>query len=242
MSELESDSANDSKGVYLRPIRTYAVRMGRMTDSERRNYENFHHVWCLPFEHRTLNFVDLFLNDNPTVMEIGFGMGQATAQIAEEHPNINYIGCEVHVPGIGRLLGAIKQKQLKNIYIVDHDALEVLEAMIPVDSLSGYNIFFPDPWPKKRHHKRRLIMRPRTDLMVSRLAPEGYIYFVTDWEEYAEAALNELSATPGIHNKYESFALRQEWRPTTKFERKALDAGRKIYELLFVKDTEKTED
>lgn len=237
MNDLESDSKTAAgDNVRLRPIRTYAIRRGRMTDSERRNYEEFHHVWVVPFERRTLNFVELFANENPTVMEIGFGMGQATAQIAQENPAINYIGCEVHVPGVGRLLGAIKQRQLKNIYIIEHDALEVLDTMIPDEALAGYNIFFPDPWPKKRHHKRRLMMRPRTDLMVSRLAPGGYIYFVTDWEEYAGFALNELSATAGIHNKYAAFAPRQPWRPVTKFEKRGLDAGRNIYELFFVKD------
>ena len=110
--------------------------------------------------------------------------------------------------------------------------------MIPDNSLAGFHIFFPDPWPKKKHHKRRLLQRPRTDLLVSKLSPGGYIYFATDWEEYALSAFEELSCTEGIHNKYEKFAPHQEWRPRTKFEQKGLDAGREIFELVFVKDEE----
>ena len=165
-------------------------------------------------------------------------MGHATAQIAQDNPNMNYIGSEVHVPGVGRLLGEIKKRQLKNLYLIEYDALEILETMIPDNSLAGFHIFFPDPWPKKKHHKRRLLQRPRTDLLVSKLSPGGYIYFATDWEEYALSAVEELSCTEGIHNKYEKFAPHQEWRPRTKFEQKGLDAGREIFELVFVKDEE----
>ena len=169
-------------------------------------------------------------------MEIGFGMGHATSIIAENNPDINYIGSEVHVPGVGRLLGDIKTKQLKNLYIIEHDALEILETMIPDNSLAGFHIFFPDPWPKKKHHKRRMLQRPRTDLLAKKLAPGGYLYFATDWQEYAESALEELKMTEGLANKYEGYAPHQEWRPRTKFEQKGLDAGRDIYELFFVKE------
>ena len=228
----------DDHSIFRRPVRTYVIRAGRMTENEKRSYEELHHVWCIPFEHRTLNFTDIFNNTNPVTMEIGFGMGHATAQIAQDNPNMNYIGSEVHVPGVGRLLGEIKKRQLKNLYLIEYDALEILETMIPDNSLAGFHIFFPDPWPKKKHHKRRLLQRPRTDILVSKLSPGGYIYFATDWEEYAESALEELSCTEGIHNKYEKFAPHQDWRPRTKFEQKGLDAGREIFELVFVKDEE----
>ena len=234
---IPTDNLEDHS-IFRRPVRTYVIRAGRMTVNEQRSYEELHHVWCIPFEHRTLNFTDIFNNTNPVTMEIGFGMGHATAQIAQDNPNMNYIGSEVHVPGVGRLLGEIKKRQLKNLYLIEYDALEILETMIPDNSLAGFHIFFPDPWPKKKHHKRRLLQRPRTDLLVSKLSPGGYIYFATDWEEYALSAVEELSCTEGIHNKYEKFAPHQEWRPRTKFEQKGLDAGREIFELVFVKDEE----
>ncbi|MGN0728455.1 tRNA (guanosine(46)-N7)-methyltransferase TrmB [Treponema sp.] len=234
---LPTDNLDDHS-IFRRPVRTYVIRMGRMTENEKRSYEELHHVWCIPFEHRTLNFTDVFNNTNPVTMEIGFGMGHATAQIAQENPGMNYIGSEVHIPGVGRLLGEIKKRQLKNLYLIEYDALEILETMIPDNSLAGFHIFFPDPWPKKKHHKRRLLQRPRTDLLVAKLAPGGYIYFATDWEEYALSALDELSCTEGISNRYERFAPHQEWRPRTKFEQKGIDAGREIFELFFVKDGE----
>lgn len=223
-------------GFFNRPVRTYVIRAGRMTESERRNYEELHQVWCIPFEHRTLNFAEIFGNTNPVTIEVGFGMGQATAQIAAEHPDMNYLGIEVHVPGVGRLLGEIKKRQLKNLFIIEHDALEILESMIPDGSIEAFHIFFPDPWPKKKHHKRRLMQRPRTELLASKLIAGGYLYFVTDWEEYARSALEELEATGGLSNKYADFAPHQEWRPRTKFEQKGLDADRMIRELFFVKD------
>ena len=221
---------------FKRSIRTYVIRAGRMTENERRSYEELHQVWCIPFEHRTLNFADVFGNMNPVTMEIGFGMGQATAVLAERNPDMNYLGSEVHVPGVGRLLSEIKKKQLKNLFLIEHDALEILETMIPDNSISAFHIFFPDPWPKKKHHKRRLMQRPHTDLLTQKLAPGGYIYFATDWDEYAESALEELRATEGLHNKYDSYAPHQDWRPRTKFEQKGIDAGREIHELFFEKD------
>ncbi len=232
--ERTDDDSDNS--IFRRPVRTYVIRAGRLTTSERKSYDELHHVWCIPYEHKTLNYTEIFNNTNPVIMEIGFGMGHATSIIAENNPDINYIGSEVHVPGVGRLLGDIKTKQLKNLYIIEHDALEILETMIPDNSLAGFHIFFPDPWPKKKHHKRRMLQRPRTDLLAKKLAPGGYLYFATDWQEYAESALEELKMTEGLANKYEGYAPHQEWRPRTKFEQKGLDAGRDIYELFFVKE------
>ena len=232
--ERTDDDSDNS--IFRRPVRTFVIRAGRLTTSERKSYDELHHVWCIPYEHKTLNYTEIFNNTNPVIMEIGFGMGHATSIIAENNPDINYIGSEVHVPGVGRLLGDIKTKQLKNLYIIEHDALEILETMIPDNSLAGIHIFFPDPWPKKKHHKRRMLQRPRTDLLAKKLAPGGYLYFATDWQEYAESALEELKMTEGLANKYEGYAPHQEWRPRTKFEQKGLDAGRDIYELFFVKE------
>lgn len=225
-----------SSAPFYRGVKTYVLRKGRMTQAQNRDYADLSPVWCIPFENKKINLLDVFGNANPVVVEIGFGMGSATAEIAEKNPDINYIGIEVHTPGVGKLLGEIKKRDLKNLYIIEHDALEVLEEMIVDEAVSGFHIFFPDPWPKKRHHKRRLVQRPNTDLFARKLSSNGYIYFVTDWFEYAEFALAELDATQGIHNKYEMFAETQNWRPETKFEKRGIDASRCIAELFFEKD------
>ena len=223
------------ENIIRREVKTYVLRIGRMTDAQERSYNELSPVWCIPFENKKLNFVDIFGNTNPIIIEIGFGMGDVTAKLAQENPNINYIGIEVHKPGVGKLLSEIKKRDLKNLYIIEHDALEVLEQMIGDNSVNGFHIFFPDPWPKKGHHKRRLLQRPRTNLLAQKLAPEGYLYFVTDWFEYAEFALEELNQTENLENKYDGFAEPQEWRGQTKFERKGLNADRSITEIFFVK-------
>lgn len=233
---VEIDNESEDVPIKRRGIKTFVLRQGRMTENEKRAYDELRQVYCIPFEHRMLNFTEIFNNTNPVTMEIGFGMGHATIEIAKANPEMNYLGSEVHVPGVGRLLSEIKKNQLKNLYILNHDALEVLDVMIPDNSIFGFHIFFPDPWPKKKHHKRRLIQRPHTDILARKLSPGGYIYFATDWEEYAQSAMDELSLTEGLHNKYEGYAPHQEWRPRTKFERKGIEAGREIRELFFVKD------
>lgn len=220
---------------FMRTVHTYALRAGRMTESQRRDYETLSCRWCIPYTEYPLNYVDVFDNVNPVTIEIGFGMGKATAIIAEQNPEKNYLGLEVHTPGVGKLLGEIEARQLKNLYIIEHDAMEVLDTMIPDDSVAAFHIFFPDPWPKKKHHKRRLVQRPRTDLLARKLAHGGYLYMATDWEPYAEFALEQLSSTPGLKNAYESYAPHQEWRPETKFEHKGVEAERLIKELYFLK-------
>ena len=233
--ENETNILETSDTPFHRAVKTYVIRAGRMTDSEKRNYEELSSRYCIPYEAKTLNFVDVFGNTNPVVLEIGFGMGQATAKIAQDNPEINYLGLEVHIPGVGRLLGEIEKRPLKNVMIISHDAIEVLENMIPDGSLSGIHIFFPDPWPKKKHHKRRMLQRPRTNLLASKLLPQGYLYFATDWDAYAQSALEELTLTETLKNKYDNYAPHQKWRPRTKFEQKGLDAGREIHELYFIK-------
>lgn len=224
-----------AKSEYRREIKTYVLRIGRMTAAQEKAYNELSPSWCIPFENKKLNFVDIFGNTNPIIVEIGFGMGDATIQIAEKNPNINYLGIEVHRPGVGRVLSEIKKRNLKNLFLIEYDALEVLEYMIQDNSVNGFHIFFPDPWPKKRHHKRRMLQRPRTNLMAQKLAPGGYLYFVTDWQEYAEFALEELNQTEHLKNKYDGYAQPQEWRTQTKFERKGVAADRVITEIMFEK-------
>ncbi|MDR2760091.1 MAG: tRNA (guanosine(46)-N7)-methyltransferase TrmB [Spirochaetaceae bacterium] len=214
-------------------IKSYVLRGGRMSNAQRRSYEGLSSRYTIPFTEKALDFRALFANENPVIVEIGFGMGFATAEIAQENPGKNYLGIEVFRPGIGRLLWEVEKRRIHNIRIVEHDAVEVLTGMVPPASLEGVHIFFPDPWPKKRHHKRRLVKRPFTDLLGRRLAPSGYIYMVTDWAEYGEWALRELSATPGLVNGYEGFAPPQDWRPRTKFETKGLQKNHEVRELLF---------
>ena len=176
----------------------------------------------------------VFGNGNPVIAEIGFGMGTATAVIAGENPANNYLGIEVHRPGVGRLLWEIEQRSLANIRIVEYDAAQVFEKMIPPRSLEGIHLFFPDPWPKKRHHKRRLIQRPFTETLAARLKPRGYVYMVTDWEDYAQWALIELAATNGLVNTCGGFAEPRAWRPHTKFEQKGLAKAHQVRELFFI--------
>lgn len=235
INEQTDLTSENGAGDYRREVKTYVLRIGRMTAAQEKAYNELSAAYCIPFENKQLNFVDIFGNTNPIVIEIGFGMGDATANLAEANPDVNYIGIEVHRPGVGKLLNEIKNRELKNLLIIEYDALEVLDKMIPDESVNGFHIFFPDPWPKKRHHKRRMLQRPRTNLMSKKLAKGGYLYFVTDWLEYAEFALEELNLTDGLKNKYDGFAEAQKWRSQTKFERKGMAADRPITEIFFEK-------
>jgi len=215
-------------------IHSFVLRSGRETNAQRKAYDSLAPRFIIPFENSIIDFTTIFGNANPVVAEIGFGMGTATAIIAGENPKKNYLGIEVHRPGIGRLLWEIEQRSLANIRIVEHDAVEVFEKMIPPRSLAGIHLFFPDPWPKKRHHKRRLVQRPFTRTLAARLKPRGYVYMVTDWEDYAQWALTELEATNCLVNTCGGFAEPQAWRPRTKFEQKGLAKNHQVRELYFI--------
>jgi len=171
----------------------------------------------------------------PWVLEIGFGMGDATAQIAQALPGTDFLGVEVHTPGVGALLKHIGEKHLSNLRIVQHDAVEVLEHMIAPASLAGVHIFFPDPWHKKKHNKRRLIQAPFVSKLVTRLAPGGYLHCATDWQPYAEQMLQVLSAEPALRNTAEGYAPKPDYRPLTKFENRGLKLGHGVWDLVFVK-------
>jgi tRNA (guanine-N7-)-methyltransferase len=217
-------------------IKTYVLRTGRMTEAQERAIAELGPLYCIPFSQGSrLDAAALFGDGRPLVAEIGFGMGQATWRIALDNPGIGYLGIEVHAPGVGKLLSEIASRGIGNLRIVRHDAVEVLERMIAPSSLAGIHVFYPDPWPKKRHHKRRLVRNGISALLASRLAPGGYLYFVTDIEDYATWALGVLERTEGLRNKYALFAPRQEWRPETKFEARASRDGRGAWELVFEK-------
>ena len=216
-------------------LKSYVKRSGRVTTAQKNAFDTFSEQYLIPFKEEELDLAELFKNNDIT-LEIGFGSGIATAQIAQDNPNKNYIGIDVHRPGIGHLLMEIQNRKLDNLKIIEYDAAIVLEKMIPVSSLEAIHIFFPDPWPKKRHRKRRLVQKPFTETLANCLKPNGYLYFVTDWEDYAVHALEELSAVTLLKNKYEGFAELQSWRPKTKFEQKGLAKGHIIRELLFVRE------
>ncbi|GHV87910.1 tRNA (guanine-N(7)-)-methyltransferase [Spirochaetia bacterium] len=218
-----------------RTIKSYVLRAGRMSAAQKRSYEELFPRYGIAPVGNVLDYPRIFGNDNPVTAEVGFGMGIATAMIAENNPEKNYLGIEVHRPGIGRLLWEIDKRGLSNIRIIEHDAVDVMTRLIPDSSLAALHMFFPDPWPKKRHHKRRLITRPVTDLLAQKLAAGAYLYMVTDWADYADWALRELSDTPGLQNRYDGFAESQSWRPRTKFEQKGIDKRHEVRELYFVR-------
>jgi tRNA (guanine-N7-)-methyltransferase len=210
----------DSATPPRRAIRSFVVRAGRMgTGAE------------------PCDFAAVFGRDAPRVLEIGFGMGDATAQIAAARPNIDFIGVEVHEPGVGALLRRIGEQGLSNLRLIQHDAVEVLEHMVAPASLAGVHVFFPDPWHKKRHNKRRLIQPPLVALLSSRLAPGAYLHCATDWEPYAQQMLEVLSAEPTLANTAEGFAPRPDYRPLTKFENRGLKLGHGVWDLVFSRAT-----
>jgi len=216
-----------------RPIRSFVLRAGRMGPGQQRALAELGPRFVLPYQARALDFAAVFGRDAPTVLEIGFGMGDATAQIAAALPGTNFIGIEVHAPGVGALLKRIGELGLTNLRLVQHDAVEVLESMIPPQSLAGVHVYFPDPWHKKRHHKRRLIQPPWIGQLVTRLAPGGYLHCATDWQPYAEQMLQVLGAEAALVNTAEAYAPRPAWRPQTKFETRGLKLGHSVWDLLF---------
>ena len=191
--------------------------------------------YVLPFQPRPLDVTAAFDRDAPLILEIGFGMGDATAQIAAATPHLNFLGVEVHPPGVGALLQRIDTSGLCNVRIVQHDAVAVLAEMLVPDSLAGAFVFFPDPWPKKRHHKRRLIQPPLVALLASRLARGATLHLATDWEPYARQMLHVLSAEPALVNGAAGFAPRPAYRPITKFERRGERLGHASFDLVFRK-------
>jgi tRNA (guanine-N7-)-methyltransferase len=223
----------DAPGERNAPIRSFVLRAGRMGPGQQRALVQLGPRFVLPFAAQTLDYRAIFGRDAPTVLEIGFGMGDATAMIAAALPQINFIGIEVHAPGVGALLKRIGELGLTNLRVIQHDAVEVLEQMIPAASLAGVHIYFPDPWHKKRHHKRRLIQPAWVARLATRLTPGGYLHCATDWLPYAQQMLEVLTAEPALHNTVEAYAPRPEWRPLTKFEARGLKLGHGVWDLLF---------
>jgi len=219
------------------PIRSYVLRQGRFSPGQQRAYEELLPALGVPYAPAPLDLAALFGRAAPVVVEIGSGMGETTARIARENPGNDYLAIEVHAPGVGSLLKRLAEARIGNVRIARHDAVEVLRDMIAPGTLSGIHVFFPDPWPKKRHHKRRLVQPAFARLAAERLAPGGYLHVATDWQEYAEHVLAVLSGEPLLANTAEAFAPRPATRPETKFERRGLKLGHGVWDIVFTRKT-----
>jgi tRNA (guanine-N7-)-methyltransferase len=206
-----------------------------MTNAQRRACEELLPVYGVPFAPAPLDLGKSFGRAAPRILEIGFGMGETTAAIAQQHPENDYLGIEVHGPGVGGLLQRVAALGLKNVRVIQHDAVEVLQQMIAPAALDGVHLFFPDPWPKKRHHKRRLLQPAFAALLASRMKPGAYLHAATDWEDYAAQMLEVLAAEASLKNTAAGFAERPASRPQTKFEGRGLKLGHKVWDLVFRK-------
>ena len=220
---------------HPRAIRSFVRRAGRTTTGQAKAFEAYGPQFLQPYTGQPLDFAAAFGRAAPTILEIGFGMGEATAHIAGVRPGDNFLCCEVHEPGVGALLKRIGEQGLTNIRICAHDAVEVVDHMMPEGSLAGIHVFFPDPWHKLRHNKRRLIQPPLVARLARRLAPGGYIHCATDWEPYAHQMLEVLGAEPLLANTAEGFAPKPDYRPLTKFENRGLKLGHGVWDVVFTR-------
>ena len=211
-----------------RTVRSYVLRQGRVTAGQERALAELMPRYGIAFKDEWLQPAAVFGRAAPVVLEIGSGMGETTARIAQERPGTDFIAVEVHGPGVGSLLRRIEEQRLRNLRVIRHDALEVLEKMIPDASLAGIHLFFPDPWPKKRHHKRRLVQPAFAALAARKLAPGGILHAATDWDDYAAQMLEVLSGTPDFAREQGAAA-----RPPTKFELRGLRLGHKVHDFIF---------
>ncbi|OGU22749.1 MAG: tRNA (guanosine(46)-N7)-methyltransferase TrmB [Hydrogenophilales bacterium RIFOXYD1_FULL_62_11] len=214
-------------------IRSYVLRTGRVGPGQARALAEIGPQCMLPFQAGLLDLDATFGRVAPRILEIGFGMGEGLVEIAAAHPENDYLGVEVHTPGVGALLKQVGERGLTNVRVIQHDAVEVLTRMLALDSLAGAHVFFPDPWHKKRHNKRRLIQPPLVRLLASRVQPGGYIHLATDWQDYAEQMLAVLTAEPMLANTVADYAPRPDTRPLTKFEQRGIRLGHGVWDLLF---------
>lgn len=230
-----TDVSSGPAATAHRAVRTYVLRAGRMGTGQQRALREIAPRFVLPFREALLDLETAFGRPAPTVLEIGFGMGHSTASVAQASPDVDFLGIEVHPPGVGALLQRVDALAVTNVRIIQHDAVEVIEYMIAPGSLAGAMVFFPDPWPKKRHHKRRLIQPPFVALLASRLAAGATLHLATDWEPYAQQMLQVLSAEPLLQNTAAGFAPRPAYRPFTKFESRGAALGHGTWDLVFRK-------
>jgi tRNA (guanine-N7-)-methyltransferase len=231
---------------FPKTIKSYVKRAGRTTSGQAKAFEELGPRFVLPYTPTAIDFVASFAGSSaarklpeptpgPVIFEIGFGMGEATAHIAALMPEKNFLCCEVHEPGVGALLKRIGERGLTNIRILQHDAVEVIDHMLPLQSLDGVHIFFPDPWHKTKHNKRRLIQPSLVAKLTARLKSGGYLHCATDWEPYAQQMLEVLSAEPLLKNTAQGYAPKPDYRPLTKFENRGLKLGHGVWDLVFIR-------
>jgi tRNA (guanine-N7-)-methyltransferase len=216
-------------------IRSFVMRRGHLSDAQRDAHERLLPQYGVPPGDGPIDFEALFGRLAPVVLEIGFGMGHTTAEIAAARPETDFLGIEVYTPGVGSLLRHIEDDALRNVRIIQLDAVEVLKQRIAQAALAGVHLYFPDPWPKLRHHKRRLIQQPFIADLATRITPGGYLHCATDWEPYAQQMLQVLSAEPLLVNQADGFAPRPDWRPLTKFEQRGMRLGHGVFDLIFLR-------
>ena len=227
----------NSEAIKHRPIRSYVLRQGRLTAGQSRALENGMPKFGIEYTAKILDLATIFnRNESKKILEIGFGMGETTAHIAQHSPALDFLGVEVHTPGVGALLKLIEELALTNVRVIQHDVVEVLNNMLVDASLDGVHIFFPDPWHKKRHHKRRLIQAEFIKLLCSKLKVGAYLHVATDWQEYAEWVLEILQAEPLLNNTAVDYAEKPAYRPLTKFENRGIKLGHGVWDLVFIRN------
>ena len=237
---IDQERAGDAgaDGALIgRPIRSFVTRAGRISIAQQRAIDELLPIHGVPYQAQLLDGAALFKRQAPLVLEIGFGMGETTAALAADHPELDFIGIEVHTPGVGALLKQIGERPLTNLRIIQHDAVEVLEHMIGEATLAGVHVFFPDPWHKARHHKRRLLKPPLVSLIAKRLVSGGYLHCATDWQDYAEQIESVLASDPDLELRpgTDSRSNLLVSRPVTKFETRGLRLGHGVWDLVAVR-------
>nr|WP_199066308.1 tRNA (guanosine(46)-N7)-methyltransferase TrmB [Chromobacterium sp. ASV5] len=219
--------------AFQRAIRSFVLRQGHLSPGQQRAMDEGMPRWGIEYRPERLDLEQAFGRAAPKILEIGFGMGGATAEIAAANPDKDYLGIEVHGPGVGNLCKLIAEKELTNLRLMRHDAVEVLDNMLADGSLDGVHIFFPDPWHKKRHNKRRLIQAPLVAKLAKKLKPGGYFHAATDWEDYAIQILDVLNGNADLENTADGYAPRPDYRPLTKFEARGIKLGHGVWDVIF---------
>lgn len=233
MTEIDP-TPESSEAPYQRRIRSFVLRQGRLTKGQERALQTAWPTFGIEYTDQALNVSQAFgRTESKKILEIGFGMGDATAKIAQTLPDCDFLAVEVHTPGVGSLLKLMQEGDIQNIRIIQHDAVEVLQNMLADGSLDGVHIFFPDPWHKKRHHKRRLIQAEFVQLLCAKLKAGAYIHVATDWQEYAEWVLEVLQGESQLQNTASDYAEKPSYRPLTKFENRGLKLGHGVWDLVF---------
>lgn len=220
-----------------RPVRSFVLRGGRLTEGQQRAMAELMPRYSAGVGEGRLDFIEVFGNARPVVLEIGFGNGDATWQMARQSPRENFLGVEVHKPGVGHLLLKLEELAIDNVRVACQDAVEFLQQRITVASLEGLRLYFPDPWPKKRHHKRRIVQPEFVSLLAQKVAPGGIVHMATDWQNYAEHMLEVLQQNPAFENLSDTgdYCPRPAWRPLTKYEKRGQRLGHDVYDLLFLR-------